>query len=195
MAGRGVDLSLFVNWRRRIKGACRVCAEPIPKGRRTLCGPICEKAVHVMLFPNQRRKIVYERDRSRCATCGLVVDDLIAYMMLCGDAPSFGVTRDPTRPDWRGMFRDASNALGEGWNVSRNAGQLWDVDHIKGVEHGGINVLDNLQTLCVPCHRAKSKAEAGSRAKARRHRAKEGPKARRLRELREAQYANVTSTK
>jgi hypothetical protein len=148
-----------------------------------------------MLFPNLRRKIVYERDRSRCAACGLVVDDLIAYMMLCGDVPSFGVTRDPSRPDWRGMFRDASNALGEGWNVSRNAGQLWDVDHIKGVEHGGINVLDNLQTLCVPCHRAKSAAASGSRARSKRIRAKEGPKARAMREQRERQHATITPTK
>ncbi len=48
----------------------------------------------------------------------------------------------------------------------------WHVDHIKPLveAHGDIDYwrLDNLQTLCVPCHKLKTSSEATARASARR---------------------------
>ena len=41
---------------------------------------------------------------------------------------------------------------------------LWEVDHIVPLVDGGSHDLDNLQTLCSPCHRAKTAAEATERA-------------------------------
>lgn len=43
-------------------------------------------------------------------------------------------------------------------------GWFWQADHITPVaEGGGLAGLDNLQTLCTPCHVAKTAAQAGRR--------------------------------
>lgn len=39
-----------------------------------------------------------------------------------------------------------------------------DIDHIIPVEHGGKSVMENLQTLCVSCHRAKTAKQAREKA-------------------------------
>lgn len=40
----------------------------------------------------------------------------------------------------------------------------WQADHIVPLADGGLNNLANLQTLCAPCHRGKTAAEATARA-------------------------------
>lgn len=54
-----------------------------------------------------------------------------------------------------------------GWPYTRiERGSLWDVDHILPVEHGGGGCgLENLRTLCVPCHKAATKKQAGQRSR------------------------------
>jgi 5-methylcytosine-specific restriction endonuclease McrA len=47
-----------------------------------------------------------------------------------------------------------------------------EVDHIVALELGGRDRDDNLQALCVPHHKAKTKIDAGLIAKARRRKAK-----------------------
>lgn len=48
-------------------------------------------------------------------------------------------------------------------------GELWDVDHIVPVVQGGGEAgLDNLQTLCLSCHREKTTAAAQSKTHLRR---------------------------
>lgn len=42
------------------------------------------------------------------------------------------------------------------------------IDHVVPLIDGGANEDANLQTLCVPCHKVKTAAEAGRRAEARR---------------------------
>ena len=49
---------------------------------------------------------------------------------------------------------------------------LWEADHIVPVsEGGGACGLENFRTLCVPCHKAETKALAARRAKARKQKA------------------------
>jgi 5-methylcytosine-specific restriction protein A len=36
-----------------------------------------------------------------------------------------------------------------------------DVDHIRPLAHGGEDVADNVQTLCRPCHKAKTRVDFG----------------------------------
>ena len=43
-------------------------------------------------------------------------------------------------------------------------GDFWEADHIVAVaEGGGETSLDNFQTLCVPCHAEKTKAQEAVR--------------------------------
>jgi len=44
----------------------------------------------------------------------------------------------------------------------------WEADHRIPLEDGGPHHIDNLQVLCVPCHRRKTAAEASARATRRR---------------------------
>ncbi|TWS25363.1 HNH endonuclease [Tsukamurella sputi] len=42
-----------------------------------------------------------------------------------------------------------------------------ELDHITNAAAGGTNTLTNAQWLCIPCHRAKTKAESAAAHKAR----------------------------
>ena len=54
--------------------------------------------------------------------------------------------------------------LAMGYDDHRLIGSLWDMDHIHPVDEGGGGCgLDNLQTLCQPCHKAKTRRQAGDR--------------------------------
>lgn len=44
----------------------------------------------------------------------------------------------------------------------------WEADHEVPLEDGGPHTLDNLRCRCVPCHRAKTRAENRARADKRR---------------------------
>ena len=42
----------------------------------------------------------------------------------------------------------------------RRDGRDLHADHVIAVTQGGSNTLDNMMTLCIPCHQVKSQAEA-----------------------------------
>lgn len=53
-----------------------------------------------------------------------------------------------------------------GFKTGGSAGLEWD--HVIPLEMGGDDTLENLQPLCRPCHRAKTRQDAGHTAKAKR---------------------------
>lgn len=59
-----------------------------------------------------------------------------------------------------------------GHKCARKHSDVWHLDHIKPLVEANGNLdywrLPNLQTLCQPCHKAKTGAEATARAEARR---------------------------
>lgn len=89
--------------------------------------------------PQYLRKHVFKRDKGVCAACGL---DTFALQR------ELQVLKYPER-----YVR--LDALG----IPRHRSSYWDADHVVAVvEGGGCCGLDNLQTLCVPCHFKKKKA-------------------------------------
>ncbi len=80
------------------------------------------------------------RDRGVCADCGLDTDRL--RRSLSG--------------------RGRARKLRERGFTPRKS--LWELDHIVPLIDGGGHDVSNLQTLCAPCHRRKTAAEAGRRA-------------------------------
>lgn len=77
----------------------------------------------------------------------------------------------PTALRNRVRERDQGLCAGCGTQCSRDGGEWteapWHMDHITALADGGSNEMENLQTLCVPCHKAKTRREAAARAAAR----------------------------
>lgn len=134
------------------RGTCRWCGEPIlhasgarrgQPNRRRRWHPQCVDAYDAT-DPRELRRRVRRRDRGRCAVCGL---DTYALRRRTRGRKPWAKLRE------RGFVRRRS---------------LWELDHIVPLIDGGSHEPSNLQTLCVPCHRAKSGRENSDRARQRR---------------------------
>ena len=104
-------------------------------------------------------RIVSNRDRGVCALCGL---DTRALKLSVGRMRY----RYGSDEDWNARFAEAFR---HGYTErDRWRARLWDVDHIVPVvEGGGACGLDNLRTLCCPCHRRVTADLARKRAEKR----------------------------
>ncbi len=86
--------------------------------------------------PGYLRDQVFLRDRGICALCG--TDTVSEFVRL---KQSRGRARMQALEVW-------------GLSTVHSRRSLWDADHILPVaEGGGLCNLDNLRSLCLPCHR------------------------------------------
>ncbi|HIG00963.1 MAG TPA: HNH endonuclease [Myxococcales bacterium] len=130
------------------RGRCRWCGEAIlhdagPKkgevNRRRRWHPACLETYEAS-DPREARRRVRKRDRTICAHCQLNTNRLARQL--------------------RGRGR--ARTLREKGFVPRRS--LWELDHIIPLIDGGSHELENLQTLCKPCHKKKTAQEASQRA-------------------------------
>lgn len=130
------------------RGTCRWCGEPIlhesgekrgSPNRHRRWHPACVD-VYNATDPRELRRRVRRRDRGVCALCR--VDTYALRRSFAG----------------RGMW---ARMRAQGFVPRRS---LWELDHVLPLIDGGTHALSNLQTLCVPCHRAKSAREQRERA-------------------------------
>lgn len=91
------------------------------------------------------RREVFERDRGVCAECGR--DCLRLQCEAWDHLPG----------DGGGIERWAADLLAAGFDP---AGPFWEADHVEPLWAGGIDSLENVQTLCQPCHAEKTAREA-----------------------------------
>lgn len=124
---------------------CRWCSAEVFPPRKTYCSDACVHEWRLRSDPAYVRTQLYLRDKGVCQSCGLNTQEL--RLML-----------------WRTPVEERP-ALGERYGIpeyhARNL-QLWEADHIVAVTNGGgLSGLSNYQTLCVPCHQAKTKADLG----------------------------------
>ena len=136
---------------------CRMpsCGKLVGKGRRSYCSDKCARAFEVAYFPGVTRALVHKRDRGVCALCKCDTDKLQRILRWM----RFNGCRDAAKevPSLLG-FRD-----------SIDSGAFWQADHIVECVRGGWGTgLDNLRTLCTPCHKAETKRLAGELAAERR---------------------------
>jgi 5-methylcytosine-specific restriction endonuclease McrA len=118
------------------RGLCRWCSLEVPAWRFTFCSEYCVHEWKLRSQPGYLRDQVFLRDRGICAGCGI---DTVAALRRFRS--SRGVRRQTLLQHWQ---------LGK-----RRRKSLWDADHIIPViEGGGECDLDNIRTLCLPCHRA-----------------------------------------
>lgn len=116
---------------------CRWCRlEILSRRRRTFCSDYCVHQWRLRSDPGYLREQVLLRDRGVCAECG--TDTLRAFTALKR-------SRGPARTEALAMW---------GLRAVTARRSLWDADHILPVAEGGGECdLDNLRTLCLPCHR------------------------------------------
>jgi 5-methylcytosine-specific restriction endonuclease McrA len=130
---RPADLPLGPNGR----PLCRWCRlEILAPRRRTFCSAYCVHQWRLRSDPAYLREQVFLRDRGICALCS--TDTVAEYAALK-----------------RSRGPDRLRRL-ELWGLSSIHARrsLWDADHILPVAEGGGECdLDNLRTLCLPCHR------------------------------------------
>ena len=116
---------------------CRWCdLEILAKRRRTFCSDYCVHQWRLRTDPGYLRDQVFARDRGVCALC---------------DANTVAIYAALKRA--RGPARAAGLSL-YGMKTIASRRSLWDADHILPVAEGGGQCdLDNIRTLCLPCHR------------------------------------------
>jgi len=132
------------------RGTCRWCGDDIlrldgeKQGEVNLqrrWHPSCVD-IYNATDPREARRRVRKRDRGRCAECKLDTNAL--------------------RRKIRAMGRGRTQELRRLGFKPRKS--LWELDHIVPLVDGGSHDLDNLQTLCTPCHIKKTAEEARLRA-------------------------------
>lgn len=142
------------------RALCRQCGAEVPKGRRTFCGNACVDGWTVRNNPSLMRRRVFERDRGVCAICG--VDTAILGKALNREWQRVKLARTARQREERAEFRKRYR-----WFFHRTS--YWDADHIVPVvEGGGECTMENMRTLCVPCHQQATKDLARRRASRRR---------------------------
>jgi 5-methylcytosine-specific restriction enzyme A len=149
---------------------CRRCRVEVPKGRRTFCSNDCVHEWKLRTQPDYLRIETFKRDRGVCAICGCDTEQLRRILgaferetesrWSYGDDNGKRPFRSVGWPEVYALYRALSF-------VPRRS--LWDADHIVPVvEGGGECGLDNIRTLCVPCHKDVTRELARRRAEARR---------------------------
>lgn len=114
------------------KGFCRGCRGPLKeKYRRTWCSGACKEKYDPYLV----KLAVIKRDNHVCQLCGLDIGKAMK--------------------EWREMQRPlAFNDEYWKWHRShRRDRPSEEYDHIIPFSEGGLTVLENMRTLCRPCHR------------------------------------------
>lgn len=116
---------------------CRWCdLEILARRRRTFCSEFCVHQWRLRTDPGYLRDQVFARDHGICALCA--ADTVSIYNALKR-------ARGPNRAAGLSLY---------GMKSITSRRSLWDADHILPVAEGGGQCdLDNLRTLCLPCHR------------------------------------------
>ena len=137
------------------------------------CGRACREAYACQTSAQGLRRVVFARDGGVCALCGADGHALVERLRALAAAPHGRPVAAALRANaaWADFPRCLDRLL-----EKPSDGRAWEADHAVRVADGGGEALaDRVQTLCVPCHKAKTKQEA-KRAAAERRAAKKKPR-------------------
>lgn len=121
---------------------CRWCNKGVMKPRRTICSPECQHELKLRISSRYMRDCTYKRDKGVCNMCNIDTK-LIAREAL--------LLQDNDRTHF--LLNHNISLKRKIWKV-KHGGGLWDADHIIPVKNGGgLCGLENIRTLCIPCHK------------------------------------------
>lgn len=142
---------------------CRLCDEPCPGRRLSWCSDECFDAYSLATDSAMLRRWTFERDKGICAACGLDCMALRKAAECMSERYGSLEWAKARTAAMRGILRD--NGFNAPWHGTSACPSLWDADHIEPLDEGGSWELTNVQTLCQPCHKRKTAAQASRRAK------------------------------
>lgn len=102
---------------------------------------------------------VYARDGGVCSHCGVSTDQLKALLEL--KEKKMVELNEANKFDSHKEFNKRLKDLG--YKPGRS---LWEAHHVKAQAHDGPDDLDNIITLCCPCHTKETGLQSGGDAKA-----------------------------
>lgn len=154
------------------KGKCRGCHEPVPKGRRTWCSNACNDKFD----PRRVRYFCRVRDNEICSQCGIDTERMRNRFLHACRFPAVNHWEYYTGNELRREEYDKACAIArkhsERWHIAakkRKSAMVaagwpyhatrdwWEMDHIIPFSEGGLTVLENVRTLCVLCHKKRTK--------------------------------------
>lgn len=155
---------------------CRWCGGEVPPRRQTWCSDECVHEFRLRSDVGYARQKVLERDRGICSRCGhdatttlrMIEESQYFYALfgLCKCAvvnrwstggSSFSFLTDPRFQKRCPCPSCQARPLGR-----------WEMNHILPVvEGGGCCAIDNLETLCMACHKTHTRELARRRARSR----------------------------
>ncbi|MGZ3502929.1 MAG: hypothetical protein ACXWNJ_00820 [Vulcanimicrobiaceae bacterium] len=142
LAPKSVSLLASCSLARPAAGGCAWCGTELPQRRRTWCSDRCGTAFWNNHWWTLARRAAKRRDKYRCKRCGHAL---------------------PKRPSRSTCSSEkAYRAAMRAWRTQRRTGRL-EVNHrdpCRG-QHGQLSCahhLENLETLCVTCHKAHTSA-------------------------------------
>jgi 5-methylcytosine-specific restriction endonuclease McrA len=131
---------------------CRWCRAAVKPPRRYWCSSTCVDQYDIRRNGWFLRQAVRKRDKGVCAECGCRTAKLTRVLRHAAKAyASLSKKRGGASRFWR----DAAEVLDLlQWSRGKS---YWEADHILEVANGGETCLENMQTLCRPCHKEKTR--------------------------------------
>lgn len=165
---------------------CRWCQTEVPKGRLTFCSKECVHQWSIRSNSGYLRDQVLKRDHGRCAHCGVNAEKLTKLIEKFNPYSGWGnlkpypskygrVKRVRAHLLWKSLHAKYPWAFDRWWwenyqMIVSKATSMWAADHIVPVSEGGGQCgLENMRTLCLPCHDVET-AELRKRLKKKRNR-------------------------
>jgi len=132
---------------------CRQCEVEVKPPRRTICSKECLHQWKLRSSSKYLRQYVYQRDLGICAFCS--VDTRYTKISIENVWREFRLSgqHDPSK------YQPLLNICGSlNITTKESVKSLWHADHIIEVYKGGGETgLENIRTLCIACHKARSK--------------------------------------
>ncbi len=124
------------------RALCRYCSTEVSGRRRTFCSDSCVHEWRLRSDPWYLRQQVFRRDKGICTVCGV---DTRKVRRLINRARKAG-------PEEYALTLEVLAA--EGYPIKHPEKALWHAHHRVAVKDGGgLCGLENLTTVCLPCHR------------------------------------------
>lgn len=125
---------------------CRWCSKAVQPPRKTFCSNECVHEWRLRSSVSYARQCVRERDKGVCSKCGIDTYKISRGM------------RRPLKDETEAQWQKRVTAIRKKFKVGPKRVTLWDLDHdLEVAAGGGLCGLENMRTLCIPCHKKKTK--------------------------------------